>query len=191
MLEFQKMESIGNVMKFTIADLKKELAKRTKEQIIQEISTLCQRFPQVREYYRTQADDTDDIVKKYKEIIEKEFIEGKARGFPKARLSVARKSVNDFKKITSHPNLIADVMFTYVESISSFCSDFNPDTEEYYTSSENMFEEVLALLKKNGAEKDYERRAYKIVENATDSYGHFDSLQGRYEEIYGDFEKIS
>ena len=87
-------------MKFTIADLKKELAKRTKEQIIQEISTLCQRFPQVREYYRSQADDTDDIVNKYKEIIEKEFVEGKARGFPKARLSVARKSVNDFKKIT-------------------------------------------------------------------------------------------
>jgi hypothetical protein len=191
MLEFQKMKSIGNIMKFTIADLKKELAKRTKEQIIQEISTLCQRFPQVREYYRSQADDTDDIVNKYKEIIEKEFVEGKARGFPKARLSVARKSVNDFKKITSHPNLIADVMFTYVESISSFCSDFNPDTEEYYTSPENMFEEVLALLKKNGIEKDYERRAYKIVENATDGYGHFDSLQERYEEIYGDFEKIS
>ena len=178
-------------MKFTIADLKKELSKRTKEQIIQEISTICQRFPQIREYYQSQTDDTDGIVKKYQEIIEKEFIEGKTRGFPKARLSVARKSVNDFKKITSHPNLIADVMFTYVESISSFCSDFNPDTEEYYTSSENMFEEVLALLKKNGAEKDYERRAYKIVENATDSYGHFDSLQGQYEEIYGDFEKIS
>ena len=40
-------------------------------------------------------DDTDDIVNKDKEIIEKEFIEWKARGFPKARLSVARKSVND------------------------------------------------------------------------------------------------
>jgi hypothetical protein len=32
MLEFQKMELIGNVMKFTIADLKKELGKRTKEE---------------------------------------------------------------------------------------------------------------------------------------------------------------
>ena len=50
---------------------------------------------------------------------------------------------------------------------------------------------MLALLKKNGIEKDYERRAYEIVENATDGYGHADSLQDRYEEIYGDFEKIS
>jgi hypothetical protein len=181
--------SIGNVMKFTIAELKKQLGKKTKEEIIQEISTLCQRFPQVREYYQSQTDDTDGIVKKYEDIIVKEFIDGTTRGFPKARLSVARKAVNDFKKIITDPNLIADMMFTYVESISSFCSEFNPDTEAYYTNPENMFEEVLAYLKKNGIENDYERRAHEIVKNATDSYGHFDSLQERYEEIYGDFKR--
>ena len=176
-------------MKFTMAHLKKELCKKTKEQIMQEISVLCQLFPQVREYYQSQADDTDEIVKKYKSIIEKEFIEGKSRGLPKARLSVARKSVNDFRKLIHEPNLIAEIMFAYVESVSSFCSEFSPNTEEYYTSAENMFEKVLSLVKKNGIEESYEHRAYKIVENATHGYGHFDSLEERYEEIYGDFKK--
>ena len=54
---------------------------------------------------------------KYKSIIEKEFIEGKTRGLPKMRFSVARKAVNDFKKLTNKPELIADIMLTYVESI--------------------------------------------------------------------------
>ncbi len=176
-------------MKFTVSQLKKELGRKTKEDLIGEISMLCRNFPQVKEYYQSQTDDTDDIVKKYKDIIEKEFIEGKTRGMPKARLSVARKAVNDFKKLIKKPELTAEIMFVYVESISSFCSEFSPDTEDYYTSPENMFENVLALLKKNGMEKDYENRAYRIVENATDGYGHFDSLEERYEEVYGEFIK--
>jgi transposase len=43
--------------------------------------------------------------------IEKEFIEGKTRGLPKARFSVARKSVNDFKKLTNEPEPIADILY--------------------------------------------------------------------------------
>lgn len=177
-------------MKFTTAHLKKELSRKTKEEIIQQISTLCQLFPQVKEYYQAQTDDTDEILKKYKDIIEKEFIEGKGRGLPTARLSVGKKSVSDFKKLIQDPNMIADVMFTYVESVSSFCSEFEPNTEEYYISAENMFEQVLVLLQKNGIEDSFEQRAYKIVKNATDSYGHLDSLKERYEEIYGDFKTI-
>ncbi|MGE0085026.1 MAG: DUF6155 family protein [Desulfococcaceae bacterium] len=176
-------------MKFTVSQLKKELGRKTKEELIAEISMLCKQIPQVREYYQAQTDDTDEIVKKYKGIIEKEFIDGKTGGFPKARLSVARKAVNDFKKIIKKPDLTAEIMFAYVESISSFCSEFGPDTEDYYTSPENMFEKVLALVKKHGMENNYEKRAYRIVENATEGYGHFDALEERYEEVYGEFIK--
>jgi len=178
-----------HTMKFTVSQLKKDLSRKTKEELICEISMLCKQIPQVREYYQAQTGDTNKIVKKYKAIIEKEFIEGKTRGLPKARLSVAGKAVNDFKKLIKQPDLIAEIMFTHVESISSFCSEFAPDTEEYYTSPENMFEKVLALLKKHGMEKDYESRAYRIVENATEGYGHFDSLEERYEQVYGKFRK--
>jgi hypothetical protein len=49
----------------------------------------------VKEYYKAQGSDIQDIVAKYKGIIEKEFIEGKTRGLPKVRFSVARKALQD------------------------------------------------------------------------------------------------
>jgi len=175
--------------KFTISNLKRALAKKTKDELIREISTLCQKYPQVKDYYKAQGSDIKEIVKKYKDIIEKEFIEGKTRGMPKARLSAARKAVNDFKKIRDNPELIAEIMFTYVESISWFNDEYCVDTEEYYTSPENMFEDALKLLKKNNLLDKFERKAHKIVKEATDSYGYYDSLQERYENVYGEFKK--
>ncbi len=173
--------------KFTITNLKKELAQKTKEELIKEIATLCQTFPQVKEYYQAQGMDIQELLEKYKTIIEKEFIEGKTRGLPKARFSVARKAVNDFKKLTNNPELICDIMLTYVESTSWFNSEYGPDAEEFYTRPEDMFETVLALIKKHKLLKKFEPRAYNIVKNATDGWGHRDSLAERYEEVYGEF----
>jgi hypothetical protein len=174
---------------FTISNLKKILSQKTKDELIQEISTLYENFSQVKDYYKAQGSDTKKVVKRYKDLIEKEFIEGKTRGLPKARLSVARKAITDFKKITDNPELIAEVMFTYVESISWFNDEYCVDTEKYYTSSENMFEDVLKLLKKNNILDKFEERAHTIVKKATDSYGYQDTLQERYEEVYGEFKE--
>lgn len=173
--------------KFTVTQLKKRLAQKTKAELIQEISTLCQTFPQVKEYYKAQGSDIQEVVKKYQTIIEKEFIEGKTRGFPKARLSVARKALTDFKKLTNDPALIAQMMLTYVESISWFNSEYGPDVEEFYTNPEDMFEKALALIATHHLEKRFYEQAYSIVENACDGWGHRDSLQHSYEEVYGEF----
>ena len=80
-------------------------------------------------------------------------------------------------------------MLTFVASVSSFNSEFEPDVEEFYTIPEDMFEEVLQLLKENNLLSKYQTKAYKIVDNATDGWGHFDSLQERYEDVYGKFTK--
>jgi hypothetical protein len=71
------------------------------------------------------------------------------KSLPKARFSVARKAINDFKKLTNNVELIADITLTYVESISSFSSEFGADSEEFYTKPENMFEEVLTFSNSN------------------------------------------
>ena len=171
----------------TITQLKKQLSQKTKEELIKDIATICQKFPQVKEYYQAQGTDIREIANKYKAIIEKEFIEGMTRGFPKARFSVARKAINDFKKLTDNVELIADLTLTYVESMSSFNSEFCPDSEEFYTKPENLFEEVLALIKEHNLLAKFETRAYDLVANATDGWGHYDSLRERYEDVYGDF----
>ena len=177
--------------KFTITNLKKQLSQKTKDELIKEITTLCQTFPQVKEYYKAQGGNIQELAKKYKDIIEKEFNGGATRGLPKARFSVARKALNDFKKLTNDPELIADLMLTYVESTSWFNTAYGPDGEEFYTRPEDMFETVLALIKKHKLLEKFQQRARDIVENATEGWGHRDSLEERYEEVYGDFAEQS
>ena len=175
--------------KINWTQIKKQLQDKTKQELLKEISTLYQKFPQVKEYYQVQTSGVTEILDKYKNIIEKEFIEGKTRGLPKARFNVAKKAISDFKKLTKDPDLIADLMLTFVASISSFNSEFGPDVEKFYTIPEDMFEEVLQLLKENNLLSKYQTTAYNIVNNATDGWGHFDSLQERYEDVYGEFTK--
>jgi hypothetical protein len=178
-------------MGLSLSDLKRALSKKTKGELVNEISTLCQKFPQIKEYYQAQMSGPKDVLNKHKSIIEKEFIEGKARGLPKARLSVGKKAISDFRKLTNDPELISDLMLTFVESVSWFSSEFGPDRETFYTSAENMFEKALKLMEKSGLLGKYQSRAKKIVLNATDGYGHQDSLHERYEEAYGEeIEKL-
>ncbi|MCW5212919.1 hypothetical protein VU04_08405 [Desulfobulbus sp. TB] len=173
--------------KLTVLQLKKQLAQKTKEELIKEIGQLYQKFPQVKEFYQAKAGNIDDVLAKYKEIIEKEFIEGKTRGMPKTRFSVARKALNDFKKITKEPLLVADLMLTYVESVSWFNTEFAPDIEEFYTRPEDMFEDTLALLKQHDLLAHFRQRVRNIIQNATEVWGHYDSLKERYEDAYGTY----
>jgi len=174
------------IMGFSLSDLKKALTKKSKADLVSEISILYQKFPQVKEFYQAQAGKPEDVLKKYKTIIEKEFIEGKARGLPKGRLSVGKKAISDFKKLTKDPELITELMLTFVESVSWFNTEYGPDRETFYTSPENMFEKVLELMKKNNLLIKYKSGAKKIVINATDGWGHQDSLHERYEDAYGE-----
>lgn len=170
--------------KLSLIDLKKHLGQKSKEELVLEISILYQRFPQVKDYYQIQASAEDEVVQKYKNLIIEEFTEGKRRPFPKARLSAGKKAVSDFKKLTSDPELIVDMMLTYVESVSSFNSSFSPDTEEYYTSPEDMFDKALALMKESKLLAKFKTRAQEIVENAVDGYGHNESVKEKFEEVY-------
>ncbi len=172
--------------KFSITELKKELDQKTKKEIINEISTICKKFPQVKEYYQAQYADSIDVLEKYIEIIEKEFVDGQTRGYPKARLNVAKKAVQDFKKINDDPALLADIMLRFVECVSAFNSDFGVEEERYYTSPEDMFKKTLKLLKSKKLLQKFKDRAHQIVEDACEPWGHHDTLSEIYAEYYLD-----
>ena len=56
----------------------------------------------------------------------------------------------------------------------------------FYTSPENMFEKTLKLMGQNNLLGIYKSRVKKIVMNATDGWGHQDSLHDMYEDAYGE-----
>ncbi|MDM8565124.1 hypothetical protein QUF74_05670 [Candidatus Halobeggiatoa sp. HSG11] len=171
--------------KLTVTKLKKNLENKDKKELIQEITNLYKRFPQVKEYYQSQGNEARNILEKYQAIIKREFVYGRAA----PKLGVARKAVNDFKKLTDSPELLSELKFTYVESISYFCAEYGPDTEKFSDLAENMFMELLNDLKKHNLLDKFEIRAYDVVDNADDGYGYSDNLCIYFEEHYGKFIK--
>jgi hypothetical protein len=170
--------------KFNLTSLKKELKNKTKEELINEVATLYKSFQQVKDYYNAKNDDPRDVFEKYKNIIEKEFVYGKTRGYPKSRISVAKKAITDFKKLSPNLCLLGELMLVYTDSVSGFCSDFGVDVENYYTSSEAMFKDALELLERIRELERYQDMARNIVNNATDGWGHYDDLKDTYDDFY-------
>jgi len=179
------MTKMGN---FSLTNLKKELNKKSKKELITEISTLYKKLSQVKDYYKVQSVDSTEILEKYATIIEKEFDVGKSRGLPKGRINIAKKAIQDFKKLTEDPLLLVDLMFTFVEFISNYNSEFGVDEEKYYNAPEDMFREALILLNTKNLLPNFQERAHGIAENACEVWGHMDSLQSSYEEFYENFD---
>lgn len=172
----------------SLTALKKTLAEKSQTELIKEIAELYTKFPIVKEYYSSKLGNPLEALNKYQDIIKKEFVYGTTKGSPKARLSVAKKAIQDFKKLSNDPKLIADIHLTFVEYVSNFNTEFSPDVESFYESPENVFGDILAFLKKHNLLSAYQQRAYLIVKNATESWGHFDTLSDHYENYYGNFE---
>lgn len=170
--------------KFSVVQLKKALANKNKEELIAEIAMLCQTFKPVKEYYQNAMGDSSGVLARYKAIIEKEFVWRKTSP-PKARLSVARQAVNDFKKVAQKPEDIAEMMVYFVECVSGFISEFD-GSENHYISAESMFFDALKYIEQNVLLEQFADRAKLIVEKATDSYGHYDTLFEAYTEYYRD-----
>lgn len=167
--------------------LKKILAQKSKQELIDEILELYNKFPAVKECYQVKNGNANVVLDKYKDIIKKEFIHGYKQRLPKARVSVAKKAIQNFKRLNQEPVLLIDLMLEFVECISDFNNEFGPDSEPFYSGPEDMFKEILESLKKHNLLSKYENRMYRIVENATDAWGYSDSLKYHYEDFYGNF----
>jgi len=83
--------------------LKQHLNHLSREELLDEIGILFDKFTKVKEYYQTKlgAEGSRGVLEKYKAIIEKEF--NPPRGLPEARLSVAKKAISDFQEGQQFP----------------------------------------------------------------------------------------
>lgn len=156
----------------------------TRQGLLEEIIGLAERFSPVRDYYSEQVtvDGDGKVAAKYKKIIRNEFFP--SRGFGKARLSVARKAVADYKKVAGSPRGIADIMLYYTEQGISFTNEYGDIDERFYAGMEKMYEDACQFIHKHNLKSLFEERCRKIVTD-TDviGWGFHDGL----EDIYGEF----
>lgn len=166
--------------------LKLHLKSLSREELLGEIGMLFDKFPTVKEYYQSKlgAEDSQGVLEKYKAIIEKEF--DPPRGFPKARLSVAKKAISDFKKVSNSSVDLADLMVAYAEAGVQFTLQYGDIDEPFYNSMEGMFEKAALHITKHKLYDQFEPRCLRIVQDTNGmGWGFHDRLCQIYDEYFG------
>ena len=129
--------------KLSLRDFKKHLSTMTFDEIIMDITTLYKDVPAVKEYYLAKFCPTAEanLLQKYKEIIKNEFFPN--RGFGKARASVIRKAISDFKKVAKLPNSVVELLFFHVSIGVDYTKTYGDIHEAFYNSLVSSFEQAL------------------------------------------------
>ena len=169
----------------SIGALKRYLKPRSREELVADIVDLFTRFDSVRDYYHTRLAPEDDavVIEKYKAVIKNEFLP--TRGVGQARLSVARKAVTEYRKVSRNKASLVDLMLYYVEIGVEFTNTYGDIDEAFYEGMGNMYKWAVELILNNELEELYERRCRRIVENTTGiGWGFHDWLRDIYEEKF-------
>jgi hypothetical protein len=169
-----------------INDLKRNLKDLSKEELIKEIVELFKKNSFVKDYYILKYDieNKSSVLDKHKDIIENEFFP--KRGYGKTRLSVARKSITEFKKLSQDKNQLADLMIFYVEMGVKFTNYYGDIDEPFYLSMESMYDKAVTFIISAKLEDIFNQRCLKIVKDTTGmGWGFHDQLSETYYEHLG------
>ncbi|WP_330924955.1 DUF6155 family protein [Candidatus Sororendozoicomonas aggregata] len=166
-----------------LTELKKQLRKKSQNELVEEVAHLYKKFSNVKAFYQASFfNDDSAVLEKYKKIVRDEYIPTGRRQFPRMRASVARKAISDYKKISCSDPGIADIMLTFVESGVWCAKEYGDIDEPFYCSMESMYESAAKFITKENLLNDFKDRLLAIVED-TDKmgWGFHDTLSDTYE----------
>jgi hypothetical protein len=147
------------------------LAALSKEELIGEMMRMYDDFAPVREYLAMRISPDDSAVRdKYKRIVEKEFSSW-TRG---PRLSVARKAVQDYRKVAASAEGIADMMLYYVERAASQALDVGAD-ERTLSSLLTMYRDAIDHILKHDLRGQFLERSRRVAQSDL-GYGISDAM---------------
>ena len=146
-------------------ELKRFLNQLPRDQLVNQVIDMWASFPQVQHYYEAKVRPAnDDAVRdKYRAVVEREFFP--ARGYGRARLSIARKAVADYRKVAGSPEGVADLMLFYVETGVRFTNAYGDIDESFYSSMAGMYESALEWVAKHDLKTQFEARCLRLVDD--------------------------
>tara|TARA_Y100000782_G_C10189122_1_gene269217 strand:+ start:13771 stop:14343 length:573 start_codon:yes stop_codon:yes gene_type:complete len=171
--------------------LRQHLKTKERKELIDEIADLYKKFPDVKNYYQASAfNDDQSVLNKYKTAIKAEFFPESRYAEPPCRLSVAKKAISDYKKVScSDPNL-ADIMLFYVECGVEFTNTYGDINDRFYSSMESQYAAACEFIIVRDLQNDFQKRAYDIVtETVNCGWGFHDSLAETYYSYFNDHEE--
>jgi hypothetical protein len=166
-----------------LREVKSELVKLDKETLIKHISELYKKYKPVKEYFDFYVNpDEKKLIEQYKQRVTEGF-------FPKRgdqlKLSISRKAINDFKKLGTSDESVADLLLHFVENGVEFTNVYGDINENFYISIGNTYSNALNLIEKNGMLDRFSKRAYNIVADADGiGWGFYEHLAYEYYQYY-------
>lgn len=171
-----------------ITDIKKHLKSLTKDEIEKEILTLIKNYKEVKEYFsiKLNEDNIDEILNKYKEKILIEFFPN--RGFGSFNFTNIRKTISDFKKISTNNSQIVDLTLYAVEQGVNFTNTYGDINERFYMSIEKLYDEATRYMVENNLAVEFVRRCDEIVTKASGiGWGFSDTMEDIYYNNLSDY----
>ncbi len=171
--------------KINLTILKKHLKTRSQAELIADIAELYKRFQPVKDYYQIQLypQDEKQVVAKYKKIIEDQFFP--SRGYGRAKLSVAKKAITEYKKVNRTIVGLIDIMLFYVEQGVKFTDAYGDIDESFYFSMETMYEKAIREMIEHQEQDTFQKRCQKIVNDTSEmGWGFHDTLSDIYEDAF-------
>lgn len=152
--------------KITITQLKKELKTKTNEELVDIITDLTKALPAVKDYMTLKyaPESTQELVDEAKKKVRAEFFP--ARGYGEGKISVAKKIISEFKKISINSEPLIDIMLYYVEVCNEYTEAYGDIDAQFYYSAESMYDKVVQLINQND-KLVYQKFADRLVELAT------------------------
>ena len=151
--------------KLTKKALLNHLNKSDKEDIINEVVTLFDKFKNVKEFYQAElSDDANPALVRYKRKISEAY----ARPNPKERTTNANvnRMLKEFKKISIYDRELADLMLHRVECGVAAIKDNLKRTETFYNCILNTFSDAIKLAVSTGYIDEFKSRIDKILNKA-------------------------
>lgn len=145
------------------SQVKKQLARMSKEEVINVVMELYDARKEARDYldYFANPNESGEL-EKFKKIVLKEFDDDISRD-PQCRFSVCRKSLSDFKKLSPSADTLAEAMVFYVERVYEFSFYAGDLWEQYYDSAISNFQSMLRFLIKNNLLESMMPRIVQIL----------------------------
>ena len=153
--------------------------------LAKELQKLYTKFPEVKKYYEMElSPTTDKVVEQYKAKIKKGYF--KPNGFGRAKSSVSRKVIAEFKKIAIHQSDVVELWVYRTELMAKYVVERDYYSETFAGSLISSFETCCRMIIKERLEFEFEPRCKEIVILTQELWGLPDELQRVYEAYFGE-----
>jgi len=170
--------------------LRQYLRKKEQKELIDEIADLYKKFDSVKNYYQASVfNDDQGVLEKYKQIIEYEFFPKSIHAEPPCRISVVKKAIADYKKLSCSDANLADIMLYYVECGVEFANECGDIDGRLYNSMASVYVNACQFIHKHNLKSRFQSRVLAIVTDTSNcDWGFREYLRDSYDDFFSDFD---